>query len=336
MSSTNSHAIIVLGMHRSGTSVLSRALIALGVDFGGTFVHVGPDNPKGFFEDKDVNALNTSFLRAMGCQWHTLQVPTRYPSDIETTFRNQASALLKNKFAGCPLWGLKEPRITRLLPLWRAVIADIDARERYVLANRNPLSVADSLAKRDDMPRAQALALWALHQIDGLSALVENGGIVVDYDLMMDQPSIEMRRLALFLGQDIDSEKQKVFLDDFLHQGLRHAYHAAVPSSSSPLLDACMALHRSLLNLARSEGPLEQREIAQAREVLTQAKQNIGLHTDWFLAVDAVYTRVEYAKQESQAAEAAAQRLQSQLAWIERKRLVRFVAGVKRMFSIGV
>lgn len=330
--STPSTGVIVLGMHRSGTSVLSRALIALGVNFGGAFVDAKPDNPKGFFEDKDVNALNVSFLRAMGCWWYTLIIPTPYPGEIESAFTAQAALLLKNKFSGQPLWGLKDPRITRLLPPWQTAMADMGARGCYILANRNPLSVADSLAKRDDIPHAQALALWMLHQIDGLAALVENGGIVVDYDLMMNQSSTEMHRLARFLGQAIDADKQKVFLDDFLQQDLRHSYHPQGSTSRSPLLNACMALYESLLALSRSDGPLSQEEITAARDILSQAKQHIGLQADWFQAVDAVYTKVDLAKQELRAAEAMGQHLRSQLAWIEGKPAFRFAGSVKRLF----
>jgi hypothetical protein len=327
-----SRGVIVLGMHRSGTSVLSRALIALGVDFGGTFVHVRPDNPKGFFEDKDVNSLNVSFLLAMGCRWHTLLLSAPEAAMTDSNFKEQAAVLLKSKFAGRRLWGLKDPRITRLLPLWQAALADINARGRYVLANRNPLSVADSLAKRDDIPRAQALALWALHQIDGLTAIIENGGIVVDYDFMMNQPSTEMRRLAQFLGQSIDADKQNVFLDDFLQQDLRHSYHAQTSNPSSPLFDACMVLHESLLTLARSEGPLGQNELAQAKEALAQAKQSMDLHADWFQAVDAIYRKVDDAKQALREEEARMQHLNSQLAWIERKPSVRFARSIRRIF----
>lgn len=327
-----SRGVIVLGMHRSGTSVLSRALIALGVDFGGTFVDVEPDNPKGFFEDKDVNSLNVSFLLAMGCRWHTLLLPANSPSAMNSSFKEQATALLKRKFTGRPLWGLKEPRITRLLPYWKAALADINAKGCYVLANRHPLSVVESLAKRDDIPQAQALALWALHQIDGLTAIIENGGIVVDYDLMMNQPSTEMRRLAQFLGQSIDASKQKVFLDDFLQQDLRHSYHARTLTPSSPLFDACMVLHESLLTLARSDGPLGQNELAHAIEALARARQSMDLHTEWFQAVDAIYRKVEDAKQELREAEARMQHLHSQLAWIERKPSVRFARSIRRMF----
>lgn len=322
-------AVLVLGMHRSGTSVLSRALIALGVDFGGSFVDVKPDNPKGFFEDKDVNELNVSFLQAAGCHWYSLVLPQSYPSETETDFKKQAAALIKKKFASSPLWGLKDPRITRLSGLWESVISEINASAYYVLATRNPLSVADSLAKRDDIPRAQALALWMLHQINGLQAIIRNRGLIIDYDLMMNQPSNELKRLALFLEKDIDEENKNNFEDDFLDQGLRHSYHTNALPSDSPLTKACLSFHYKLVELAQSQGPLERSELDAATEILHEAQRNIALHNDWLYALDAVYRKVERAKHDLQEKEVDVRRLRSDLTWLEANWLVRFAIRLK-------
>ena len=326
--------VVVLGMHRCGTSVLARALIALGVDFGGSFVDAEPDNPKGFFEDKDINSLNVSLLRAMSCQWYTLLLPAHGLTATDTQFGEQARALLKSKFAERRLWGLKEPRITRLLPFWKAAIADINAKACYVLANRNPLSVADSLANRDDIPQAHALALWALHQIDGLAAIIENGGIVVDYDLMMNQPATEMSRLAQFLGQSIDVNRGRSFEEDFLQQDLRHSHHTRKSSVTSPLLEACMELHGSLVALAHTSGPLPHEQFPQAREALSRAKRSMDLHREWFLATDAIYSKVEHAKQELRDVQAIARNLDSKLSKATQVgSSEKIIKSVRRIFS---
>jgi hypothetical protein len=50
--------IVVLGMHRSGTSALTRGLSTLGVGLGDTLHPAGSDNPTGFWEDRDIIAFN--------------------------------------------------------------------------------------------------------------------------------------------------------------------------------------------------------------------------------------------------------------------------------------
>jgi hypothetical protein len=328
-----SRAVIVLGMHRSGTSVLSRALISIGVDFGSSLINARPDNPKGFFEDKDVYALNTSFLREMGCQWYSLLTPGTYPLEAENSYKRQVATLLDEKFAGQPLWGLKDPRITRLFPLWENVLSELNIRSHFILANRNPLDVAKSLEKRNDIPKAHALALWALHQIDGLKAVIKNGGMIVDYDLMLAQPKTELRRLSKFIGKDTEVNESDAFLNGFLQQDLRHSHHDKLPRPGSQLLEDCLSLHSALLKLAQTAGPLAQGEIAEAKATLAQAQRNMDLQADWLHAIDAVYQKVENVRQDLRESNATAHRLRSELAWIEGKPAIKFAKKLKKFFS---
>lgn len=327
-----SHAVIVLGMHRSGTSVLSRALIALGVDFGGAFVDIEDDNPKGFFEDKDVNSLNVSFLRSADCHWYRLVLPETYTPESEEHFKNQASALIKKKFAASPLWGLKDPRITRLSGLWEAIISGLNASGYYILANRNPLSVADSLAKRDDIPRAHSLALWLLHQIDGLQTVTRHHGLIIDYDLMMNQPSTELDRLALFLEKDVDEQSKKIFEDEFLDRDLRHTYHTDTPRTGSPLTEACLSFHHKLVELAQSQGPMQGTELEAAKEALDEARKIIAEQSDWLCAIDAVYRKLERTTHELHESKRNLQHVRSKLTWVEERLITKLARKFKRLF----
>lgn len=66
--------VVVLGMHRSGTSAITRGLMVLGVELGDNLMPPAADNNKGFFEDVDVNAINVELYRSLGHgqDWHTL------------------------------------------------------------------------------------------------------------------------------------------------------------------------------------------------------------------------------------------------------------------------
>ena len=66
--------IVVLGMHRSGTSAVIKALSCMGVSLGDNFMPAGIDNPKGFFEDKAINQLNIEMLEAIGQHWFSLSL----------------------------------------------------------------------------------------------------------------------------------------------------------------------------------------------------------------------------------------------------------------------
>jgi hypothetical protein len=68
--------IVVLGMHRSGTSAVAKALACMGVSLGNDLLPAGKDNPKGFFEDKAINDLNIEMLRVLGLDWFSLSLVT--------------------------------------------------------------------------------------------------------------------------------------------------------------------------------------------------------------------------------------------------------------------
>ena len=144
--------IVVLGMHRSGTSAVTRSLRALHVELGDRLMPplVG-NNPTGFWEDIEINALNIEMLRTIEDDWHHLS-PIR-PQHIVTLrkagFLGRAADLLETKLRDRSIFGFKDPRTAKLLPFWKLVFERFKFEVKYVLAIRHPLSVVKSLAKRD-------------------------------------------------------------------------------------------------------------------------------------------------------------------------------------------
>src|ERR1700730_10621724 len=144
--------VVVLGMHRSGTSALTRALKVLGVDLGERlYPGVPENNDKGFFEDIDLNNLNERMLRAVASEWH-FAAPLTFNEIAHlqnSDFCIEGIDLLKDKSANTSIFGFKDPRIAKLLPFWQHVFSRCRFRVSYLLVVRNPLSVAKSLEARD-------------------------------------------------------------------------------------------------------------------------------------------------------------------------------------------
>ena len=65
--------IVVLGMHRSGTSLITRSLAAIGANFGNNLIPPQPDNDKGFWEDSDIIAFNDELLNSCGMTWYSTE-----------------------------------------------------------------------------------------------------------------------------------------------------------------------------------------------------------------------------------------------------------------------
>jgi glycosyltransferase involved in cell wall biosynthesis len=218
--------IIVLGMHRSGTSAITRGLQVLGVELGDHLMPPGAgDNDKGYWEDVDINALNLEMLKSLGRDWHST-APLQ-PADIaalrKADFIPRAAELLEKKLAGTAIFGFKDPRVAKLLPIWKDVFLSAGMDIYYVVAVRNPLSVAKSLARRDHFSTEKSILLWLDHVISSLTGVTNDQSIVVDYDRLLQSPDTELSRIASTLGLQINPIELEKFKEDFLDTGLRHA-----------------------------------------------------------------------------------------------------------------
>ena len=259
--------VVVVGMHRSGTSAIARGLKALGVGLGERLMPPAADNnERGFWEDLDVNALDDELLAQLGHRWDSLG-PIGRPELLAkglAPLRARAAELLREKLAAVTVFGMKDPRISRLLPFWRTAFADVGAETGFVICARHPLSVARSLSKRDAMGAEKSHYLWLEHVVD---CVRDTGGaprIVVDYDLLMASPEEQLGRIARSLGLDFDQASPGFaeYVREFLADELRHSVFGpddlrSLPDTPRQVVDTYRLLHR----LARDEASLEKAEV---------------------------------------------------------------------------
>jgi hypothetical protein len=224
-SSLQSMLIVVLGMHRSGTSVATRAMETLGAEFGNNLGEpVAGVNDKGFFEDLDVHGLNAEMMAATGMKWHGL-TPLVFDAARASQWadwRRRARVMLIEKCRG-KIFAVKDPRLTRLLPFWLPVFDELGVRVVYVIAARHPFSVAESLHKRDRFSHARSYLLWLAHVVPALEQTRHKPRVLVDYDSLMEAPRAELERIAGQLELPLDPGRAQVFEQDFLDTTLRHS-----------------------------------------------------------------------------------------------------------------
>jgi hypothetical protein len=234
--------VVVLGMHRSGTSAVTRGLAVLGVHLGDELYPPAVDNPKGFWEDSGCLALNERLLTHMGSGYDVLGFPTKLTESLRTdagldSLLQDAAHLIRERVNQADLYGFKDPRTSRLLPFWKEVFRRADCVPAFVIAVRNPMSVAASLNVRNGIEATKAHLLWLEHMA---SALIESRGfrrIVVDYDRFMDDPRRELLRVAETLGLEVSSERAvaiREFSEDFLDGKLRHTRYTLIELAQSP------------------------------------------------------------------------------------------------------
>ncbi len=222
--------VVVLGMHRSGTSAATRLVNVLGPATCPPDAMVrGPWNPNGHFESRALMHLNNALLAQMGRTWW---YPPPAGPDYDavaariTTTTAQARRVFRRVHRVTP-WVWKDPRTSVLVPFWRDALGPHLAA---VVVVRNPLEVAHSLRRRHGVPLSFGVALWERYNrlIVGHSA-----GMAVHvtrFDDLVTDPrswSEEARAFLAGLGMALAPMPPGPGPgEDVVDAGLRHAEHS--------------------------------------------------------------------------------------------------------------
>lgn len=227
MSPQKQRVVVVLGMHRGGTSAVTRALKLLHVGLGDDLLPPSDDNPTGFWEDQRCLAINEELLRHCHSAYDRLGLAWRL-SEADPTISDlkiRAAELVKQRLSEHGgLWGFKDPRTSRLSLFWRQAIEACGAFASYVIVVRNPMSVALSLKKRNNIPEEKSYLLWLQHMIPAVLDTAGSPRLVVDYDLMIDSPTEQIQRIGSVLGLELGDDRSPAeeYASGFLKKELRH------------------------------------------------------------------------------------------------------------------
>ena len=202
--------VCIVGMHRSGTSLLTQMLSDCGMYLGaeGRIAAAGKDdNPTGYWEHDDFRRINERILERFGGTWKTPpDMASGWVADERLDDLRGAAAEILAGFDGREPWGWKDPRSSLTIPFWRKVAGELS----FVVAFRDPRHVATSLQARVDQghPRAKygvlyddALELWSeYYRRISLALGEDHGWPVVNYDCLVRAPADELRRVCETLG----------------------------------------------------------------------------------------------------------------------------------------
>ena len=253
-------ALVVLGMHRSGTSALARV-----INLCGAFLpqRIAPAklgvNPKGFWEPEAVNDLNQRVLRQLGADWSVADFDLPAAGDLVEDFIGDVCALMASEYEDRALVVIKDPRICLLAPLWHRALAQAGYRAAYVVPVRNPLEVARSLEARGDMPVTAGIELWFayMQRVEQFIASAGARAVHVRYADLLDDWRSVVGRIATRLDVPLVVAPHAAEADRFVENGLRnqHANDADLDANLREFTgDAIRALYRDLLAQCEGDG----------------------------------------------------------------------------------
>jgi hypothetical protein len=218
-------AVMVLGMHRSGTSSLAGAMIRLGGAAPLTLLPPADDNPTGFWESKVLMTLNDEILTAGGSYWQDWRQfePRRVDAAAAFALKGRARSALAAEFGDASLAVIKDPRMCRLMPFWSPVFREANWSVRPVLQLRSPLEVALSLNRRDGIPLGLGCLIWLRHVLDADAGTRGMRRAVVDWNDFLSGPRRTLERVGEQLGVIWPRSSEGVFAEiaEFVSADLR-------------------------------------------------------------------------------------------------------------------
>lgn len=232
-------AYFILGMHRSGTSVLASTIDSLGITLGESLLPASQDNPKGYFENKAVQEFNESLLVSRGHGWDDVFFDLADIDEFEyKRLVASASRILEKEFGAFDSFAVKDPRLCLLLPMWVDACRHLGIESKVILTHRHPLEIAQSLKKRNGMSISNALALWAdyMFKAEIYSRPLER--ILVSYDTLLNDFGSTTSEIVSFTGtEEAKNLEPKSIVDKTLrHHKTRASKLPDTPDCISDLL----------------------------------------------------------------------------------------------------
>lgn len=272
MIQTGHKSILVMGMHRSGTSAMAGALVKAGLcpgDESGLYP-ADENNQKGFYEQRSLVGINESILvrellqlfpdlHEYGC--------SKDPEDLgglgwlagawaDNLVQPMADELIQSgmkKFLQS-LWSdnpdhtayvIKDPRMSLTLPAWETCLKD----PLVLIMLRHPAAVARSLWKRDRIHPGYAYHLWAGYTGAALKNTRHLRRYLIDYDQFISKPEMSMQAIFSWLvsnGVDLTAQGLEDALK-FVSPELRHHQPDANEGVPSAILMMYQNLQRHAL-----------------------------------------------------------------------------------------
>ncbi len=220
--------LIILGLHRSGSSVLTGCLKILGAGF---------ENTGRASQDvqNEIISIHEILLKELGCHWDMIgNLPKGWvESQAAETAKERLKGLFQNDFSKSGLWVLGDHRLCRLMALWMSIFKDWDVTPIFIHMLRHPFEVAQSLKINKGIDLHKGHLLWMVHNRDALSAINDYHRIIITYDQLLADPIATLNsiseKLEITYPVRITQSAQQIL--EFVRLELKHQHYSQMDHS---------------------------------------------------------------------------------------------------------
>ena len=219
--------ILVLGMHRSGTSALTRVLNLLGCALTDNLLGAGVGNETGHWEAASAVTLNDQIFASAGTRWDDwgpLNDDWRQ-SPLRDEMLHKAAAVIEEHADLGSLFAIKDPRLCRLADVWLAAMEEAKVEPSAVLMLRNPAEVIASLESRDLMAPEYGQLLWLRHALDAEFFSRGSKRVFCRYDQLLSNWFSVIDRVRIGLGVTLPRNSPSVHLEIEQYLNDKHRHH---------------------------------------------------------------------------------------------------------------
>lgn len=247
-------AFLTVGMHRSGTSALSRSLNLLGAKISENLIPPNDFNKSGYWESQPIVDYNDRLLTKYQRHWSDPKPMPRFWQDANSFEGDvaEATGLLQKEFnAPCKLV-IKDPRLSRLLPVWHKALTNFGSPPVCLIACRNPLEVYRSLQTRNKMSREHACQLWFSYMLEAEYHSRGHPRAIVHYDAFLENWRGTLQQALQDSGASgvFDLSRGGDEIDGFINTDQRHHASQTKDLAQDPEVDAHV---KELYRLFRTE-----------------------------------------------------------------------------------
>ncbi len=215
--------IVVMGMGRTGSSLVMQVLHAMGFDCGNDCISANEQNQRGYFESNAIVEFNHGILASASGD-----PKNRYPTPGVEAIEKFIGTTIPFKIPEHD-YAIKDPRFTFTFPVWHPVLMHYDLRIIYT--SRDTEAIAESLyhANNMELTKGRQIVEKYLERIAWNQANFDVPYAVIDYQDWFEQPEINLKKLEELLNRPV-----KIDIDAIVAPDLRHCRGTVSKQNSHP------------------------------------------------------------------------------------------------------